>query len=49
MLPGFAGCYDGSSREGDYDDPSWDPFWRAAVELKLPLSFHILTGSGNLG
>ena len=35
--------------QGDYDDPRWDPFWRAAVELKLPLSFHILTGSGNLG
>ena len=49
MLPGFAGCYDGSSRAGDYDDPVWDPFWRAAGELKLPLSFHILTGSGNLG
>jgi predicted TIM-barrel fold metal-dependent hydrolase len=49
MLPGFAGCYDGSAREGDYDDPRWDPFWRAAGELNLPLSFHILTGSGNLG
>src|SRR6195952_571195 len=42
MLPGFAGCYDGSSRAGDYDDPIWDPFWRAAGELNLPLSFHIL-------
>jgi predicted TIM-barrel fold metal-dependent hydrolase len=48
MLPGFAGCYDGSSREGDYDDPKWDPLWEAAIDLKLPLSFHILTGSGNL-
>ena len=45
MLPGFAGCHD----EGDYDDPRWDPLWRAAVELGLPVSFHILTGSGNLG
>lgn len=27
----------------DYDDPAWDPVWRAAVELDLPLSFHILT------
>jgi len=44
MVPGFAACHD----DGDYDDPRWDPFWRAAVELKLPLSFHILT-SGNDG
>jgi predicted TIM-barrel fold metal-dependent hydrolase len=48
MLPGYAGCYDDGSREGDYDDPRWDPFWQAAIDLKLPLSFHILTGSGNL-
>ncbi len=27
----------------DYDDPVWDPFWQAAIELELPLSFHILT------
>ena len=25
MLPGFAGCYDGSGREGDYDDPMLGP------------------------
>jgi predicted TIM-barrel fold metal-dependent hydrolase len=42
MLPGYASCHD----EGDYDHPRWDPFWRAAVDLELPLSFHILT-SGN--
>jgi uncharacterized protein len=41
MMPGFAGCHD----DGDYDDPRWDPFWAAAVDLGLPLSFHILTGS----
>jgi predicted TIM-barrel fold metal-dependent hydrolase len=39
MLPGLASCHD----EGDYDDTRWDPLWRAAVELGLPLSFHILT------
>ena len=27
----------------DYDHPSFDPLWRAAVELGLPLGFHILT------
>ena len=44
MVPGFAACHD----DGDFDDPRWDPFWRAAIDLKLPLSFHILT-SGNDG
>jgi predicted TIM-barrel fold metal-dependent hydrolase len=44
MLPGFAGCH----ADGDYDDPRWDPLWRAAIELGLPLSFHILTGGGGL-
>lgn len=45
MLPAFAAHYE----DGDYDDPKWDPFWQAAIDLDLPLSFHILTGSGNLG
>ncbi len=27
----------------DYDSPIYDPFWEAAIELELPLSFHILT------
>ena len=27
-------------------DPHWDPLWHAAVELELPVSFHI--GSGNM-
>jgi predicted TIM-barrel fold metal-dependent hydrolase len=33
------------SRPGtaDWDDPVWDPFWEAAVDLGLPPSFHILT------
>jgi predicted TIM-barrel fold metal-dependent hydrolase len=30
----------------DYDHPSFDPLWRAAVELDLPISFHILTARG---
>ncbi len=29
----------------DYDSPIYDDFWRAAIELELPLSFHILTSS----
>ena len=42
MMPGEPGTLadDGA---GDYDDPMWDPFWEAAVDLGLPLSFHILT------
>jgi predicted TIM-barrel fold metal-dependent hydrolase len=44
MMPGYAGCYE----DGDYDDQRWDPFWRAAAELELPLSFHILTNNDNL-
>ncbi len=27
----------------DYDSPIYDPFWQRAIELQLPLSFHILT------
>lgn len=27
----------------DYDSPAYDPFWEAAIDLDLPLSFHILT------
>lgn len=28
----------------DYDQPIWDPFWAAAVEMEMPISFHVLTG-----
>lgn len=31
--------------EADFDDPSWDPVWRASVELGLPVSFHCLTSA----
>jgi predicted TIM-barrel fold metal-dependent hydrolase len=41
MLPGFPG-------EADYDDPAYDPFYEAAVDLGLPLSFHILTAREGL-
>jgi predicted TIM-barrel fold metal-dependent hydrolase len=27
----------------DYDSPIYDDFWQAAIDLELPLSFHILT------
>ena len=41
MMPGQPGT------EFDYDDPAWDPFWQAAIDLDLPLSFHILTTKGS--
>src|SRR5438876_318991 len=46
MLPGHAAC---EADVGDYDDPSWDPFWQALVDLHLPPSFHILTTSDQIG
>jgi predicted TIM-barrel fold metal-dependent hydrolase len=36
MLPGHPG-------QADYDSPIYDPLWEAAIDLGLPLSFHILT------
>ncbi len=36
MMPGHPGVE-------DYDKPVYDDFWRAAIDLGLPLSFHILT------
>ncbi len=36
MLPGMPS-------EADYDDPIYDEFWDAVVDLELPPSFHILT------
>jgi uncharacterized protein len=33
----------------DYDDPRFDAVWQAAVDLKLPLSFHILTSGRDAG
>jgi len=37
MLPGEP------ATEEPYHDPVFDPLWRAAVELDLPVTFHILT------
>ena len=39
MLPGEPGV-------DDYDSPVYDEFWEAAIDLRLPLSFHILTMRG---
>jgi uncharacterized protein len=36
----------GDPAQEDYDSVIYDPVWEAAVELDLPLSFHILTSRG---
>ena len=41
MMPSMPGCAD-----MDYDHPEFDAVWKTAVELDLPVSFHILTGRG---
>jgi len=38
MLPG-------NPAGADYDDARWAPFYEAAVDLRLPLSFHILSST----
>jgi uncharacterized protein len=40
MMPGNPG-------ELDYDNPSYDALWEAAVALDIPLSWHILTSSSD--
>jgi uncharacterized protein len=42
MLPGVPPSASGGERR-DYDDPMYDDFWDAVVDLDLPPSFHILT------
>ena len=37
MMPGLP------AYEQDYDHHDWNPFWEAAIEMGMPLSFHILT------
>jgi len=45
---GFVGVMmPGQPQESDYDDPIYDPLWQAAVDLGLPISFHILTSKGD--
>ena len=50
---GFVGMMmPGDPQHEDYDHPMYDPLWECAVELDMPLSFHILTsrsGGGLLG
>lgn len=41
MLPGIPGLE-------DYDSTIYDPFWEAAIDMELPLSFHILTSREDL-
>jgi len=45
---GFRGAMlPGNPQQEDYDSPIYDPLWEAAIELRMPLSFHILTGQGS--
>ncbi len=39
----------GDAAFDDYDHPSYDPVWEAAIDLGLPISFHILTGKDSYG
>ncbi|MFP6771573.1 MAG: amidohydrolase family protein [Alphaproteobacteria bacterium] len=43
---GFRGVMmPGNPQHADYDHTDYDPFYQAAVDLGLPLSFHILTSN----
>src|SRR5208282_4279113 len=37
----------GNPQLGDYHEPIYDDFYRAAIDLDMPLSFHILTSSSD--
>ncbi len=39
MLPGWA------ETEADYGDAAFDPLWEAAIDLEMPVTFHILTNN----
>jgi len=38
----------GNPQVSDYDDPLYDVFWQAAIDLQMPLSFHILTSRSDV-
>lgn len=47
---GFKGVmFCGDPAFEDYDHPSYAPIWDAAIDLGLPVSFHILTGKDSYG
>src|SRR5260370_38443919 len=37
----------GNPQVSDYDDPIYDPYWQAAIDLDMPISFHILTSKSD--
>lgn len=38
----------GNPQVADYDDPIYDPFWQATLDMRMPLSFHILTSRSDV-
>src|SRR5215471_7885678 len=38
----------GNPQIADYDDPMYGPFFEAAIDMQMPLSFHILTSKGDV-
>lgn len=38
----------GNPQVSDYDDPIYDPFWQATLDMQMPLSFHILTSRSDV-
>jgi len=45
---GFVGVMmTGNPPAADYHDPMYDPLWEAAVDMQMPLSFHILTSKAD--
>ena len=38
----------GNPQVSDYDDPIYDSLWQAAIDMQMPLSFHILTSRSDV-